>query len=122
VLEIPGHDVIQPSLMLLLDGRVRAFLRDRDHTAIRTALLDPTTATWSAAEKTDLPNPDLGLDAFIDDTGEIVVIHNPSTTNRHALMLSASGDGMHFPRHCNLVPSGTQGNVAYPVGRVRLVG
>lgn len=114
ILEIPGNNMIQPSLVLLPNGKVRAFLRDSDHTAIRTALLDPATATWSAAEPTDLPNPDSGLDAFIDDAGEIVVIHNPSTTNRHALMLSASADGVHFIRHCNLVPARTQGDVAYP--------
>ena len=114
ILEIPGRNVIQPSLVLLPDGRVRAFLRDRTHTAIRTAVLDPASATWSAAEPTDLPNPDAGLDAFIDDTGEIVVIHNPSTTNRHALMLSASTDGVQFTRHCNLVPARTEGDVAYP--------
>jgi len=114
ILEIPGDNVIQPSLVLRPDGKVRAYLRDSNHTAVRTALLDPTTATWSAAEPTDLPNPDSGLDAFIDDTGEIVVIHNPSTTNRHALMLSASADGVHFTRHCNLVAARTQGDVAYP--------
>jgi hypothetical protein len=114
LLPIPGHGTIQPSLVLLPGGEVRVFLRDSARTAIRTAVLDPATGAWTPPEPTDLPNPDSGLDAFTGDDGDIVVIHNPSTANRHSLALAASRDGVHFPRRCALVPAGAEGDVAYP--------
>jgi predicted neuraminidase len=114
LLPIPGSGTIQPSLVLLAGGQVRAFLRDSTHAAIRTAVLDPASGTWTPPEPTDLPNPDSGLDAFTDEAGDIVVIHNPSTANRHSLALAASRDGIHFPRRCTLVAAGAQGDVAYP--------
>lgn len=115
LLQIPGRGVIQPSLVLLPDKKVRAFLRDSRHIAIRTAVLDPVTLTWSELVRTELPNPGSGIDAFTDDAGEFVLIYNPSTRDRHALNLAASPDGVHFPRRCNLIVEDTQGDVAYPV-------
>ncbi|MBV8097130.1 MAG: exo-alpha-sialidase [Acetobacteraceae bacterium] len=115
ILPIPGHGTIQPSLVLLPGGQVRTYLRDSRRVAIRTSVLDPATASWSPPVSTDLPNPDSGIDAFADDVGDIVVIYNPSTTNRRTLALAASRDGIHFPRRCALVPTGAEGDVAYPV-------
>ena len=45
---IPTRGVIQPSLVLQGDGRVRAYLRDTAALAVRTAVLDPATGRWSA--------------------------------------------------------------------------
>jgi predicted neuraminidase len=115
MLQIPGNRVIQPSLVLLPNNKVRAFLRDSARTAIRTAVFDPATLAWTKPERTDLPNPDSGIDAFTDDAGEFVLIYNPSTNNRHALDIAASQDGLHFPRRCTLIAANTQGDVAYPV-------
>lgn len=114
LLPIPGTGVIQPSLVALPDGTVRAYLRDSNSVAIRTARLDPVRAAWSPLEPTDLPNPDSGLDAFLAPGEGIVVVFNPSTRNRHALALAASTDGVHFSRRCLLVPPGPEGDVAYP--------
>jgi hypothetical protein len=66
VLQIPGHGTIQPSLVLLTGGWVRAYLRDSRRTAIRASLLNPATASWSPPVSTDLPTPDSGIDAFTD--------------------------------------------------------
>ena len=62
-----------------------------------------------------MPNPDSGIDAFVDDAGDIVVVYNPSTADRHTLALAASRNGIHFPGGCELVPTGAEGDVAYPV-------
>jgi predicted neuraminidase len=114
-LHIPTRGVIQPSLVLQADGRVRAFMRDLGATAVHTAMLDPVTRRWSEAVPTDLPNPGSPVEAFADEGGRYVLIHNPSTRDRRALGLASSRDGMHFVRGCDLVSAGSQGDVAYPV-------
>lgn len=115
LLQIPGTDIIQPSLVLLPGGQVRAYMRDSARVAIRTSVLDPATGSWSLPVATDLPNPDSGIDAFTDDAGDIVMIYNPSTENRRTLAVAGSRDGIHFPHRCILVPTGTEGDAAYPV-------
>jgi BNR repeat-like domain len=111
---IPTRGVIQPSLVLQRDGRVRAFLRDAGAVAVRTAVLDPDTRRWGEAATTDLPNPGSAVQAFADDRGRFVVVHNPSTRDRRALRLASSRDGTRFDGGCDLVPEGQEGEVAYP--------
>ena len=115
LMPIPGHGVIQPSLVLLSKGQLYAYLRDSRAIAIRVSFLDPATWSWTLPAATDLPNPDSGIDAFVDDAGEIVVVYNPSTENRLTLAMAASQNAVHFPHHCILVPKDTEGDVAYPV-------
>jgi predicted neuraminidase len=114
-LPIPTHGVLQPSLVLQRDGRVRAFLRDTAAVAVRTAVLDPRTGRWSEAVATDLPNPGSAVEAFADDHGRFIVIHNPSTRGRRTLRLASSWDGTRFASGCDLVPEGREGEVAYPI-------
>lgn len=111
---LDAHGLIQPALVLVPDGTVRAFLRDGRARAVHTAVLDPATLRWSMAVPTSLANPDSAVAAFRDDGDRFVVIHNPSTTARAALTLASSRDGTHFTPGCNLVPAGTAGEVAYP--------
>ena len=113
-LSIPARGAIQPSLVLQRDGRVRAFLRDAAAAAVRTAVLDPRTGRWGEAVATDLPNPGAAVEAFADDRGRFVVVHNPSTRGRRALRLASSPDGIRFTGGCDLVPEGQEGEVAYP--------
>jgi predicted neuraminidase len=111
---VPTRGVIQPSLVLQGDGRVRAYLRDTAALAVRTAVLDPASGRWGEAVATDLPNPGSAVDAFADDRGRFVVVHNPSTLGRRALRLASSHDGTRFAGGCDLVPEGEEGEVAYP--------
>jgi predicted neuraminidase len=113
-LVIPTRGVIQPSLVLQRDGRVRAFLRDTAAVAVRTAVLDPRTRRWGEAVATNLANPGAAIEAFADDGGRFVVVHNPSRRDRRALRLASSWDGTHFVAGCDLVREGEQGEVAYP--------
>lgn len=106
--------LIQPSLVVQADGRLRAFLRDSRQVAVHTAIFDPQSATWSEAVATTLPNPGSAVDAFADGTGQFVLAYNPSTSDRRTLRLAASADGVHFRQGCDLVPTGRQGEVAYP--------
>jgi hypothetical protein len=111
---IPTRGVIQPSLVLQRDGRVRAFMRDTAAVAVRTAVLDHRSRSWSQATATNLPNPSSAVEAFADDRGRFVVIHNPSTRDRRTLHLASSEDGVHFTPGCNLVAENQEGEVGYP--------
>jgi BNR repeat-like domain len=113
-LPVPTRGVTQPSLVLQGDGRVRAYLRDTAAVAVRTAVLDPASGRWGEGAATDLPNPDSAVEAFMDDRGWFVVVHNPSTRDRRALRLASSRDGIRFAVGCDLVPPGQEGEVAYP--------
>ncbi len=113
-LRIPTSGVIQPVLVFQRDGRVRAFLRDVAGIAVRTAVLNRQLGRWSEAVTTNLPNPNSAVEAFTDDWGRFVVIHNPSTRKRRTLRLASSEDGVHFTSGCDLVPEGQEGEVAYP--------
>ena len=111
---VAAHGLIQPSLVLQPDGSVRAFFRDVAARAVHTAVLDTGTRTWSQPVPTDLPNPGAPVEAFTGDDGRIVLIHNPSRTDRRTLAIAESRDGTHFTERCALVPAGAQGEVAYP--------
>lgn len=111
-LDAPG--LIQPSLVRQADGRVRAFLRDRRRGFVYTALFDSAARRWSAAEPTDLANPDSAVEVLPGQAGRFVLIHNPGTEDRRALALAWSVDGVRFHQGCDLVAADSQGEVAYP--------
>ena len=114
LLPIPGEQAIQPSLLRLPDGALRAYLRDQQSDWVRSSVFNPATQSWSPVQRTDLPNPDSGLDAFVDAQGEIAVVGNPSDHDRLSLAVAVGTDGLHFPRRCTLVEPGAQGEAAYP--------
>lgn len=111
---LSGAPLIQPSLVVQADGRLRAFLRDSRAVSIYTAVFDPATLRWGAAVATNLPNPGAAVEALRDDKGRFVLIYNPSRDDRRTLSLAWSDDGISFHRGCDLVGTGTQGDVAYP--------
>ncbi|HIJ39428.1 MAG TPA: hypothetical protein HPP80_11095 [Rhodospirillaceae bacterium] len=111
---LPGSGLIQPSLVQGPDGKIYGYFRDVRRVAIYSAEFDTRTLQWSAPEPTNLPNPGSAVEAFTSDDGKIVLVYNPSSTDRHALRLAASSDGLHFSEGCDLVADRAQGDVAYP--------
>ncbi len=111
---LTGAGLIQPSLVALPDGRLRAFLRDSRRGAIHTALFDPESGQWTEAVPTDLANPGSPVEVFLDDGGRFVLIYNPGHDDRRRLSLAWSADGLHFHPACDLVAAGAEGDVAYP--------
>lgn len=110
---LKGPPLIQPSL-IQWNNKLRAYLRDPARSSVWTATVDPTTATWTGAQATNLPNPNAAIDAFTDDAGRVVLIYNPSRRDRHTLRLASSLDGVRFQPGCDLAPKRTEGDVAYP--------
>ncbi|MEM2886083.1 MAG: sialidase family protein [Thermoproteota archaeon] len=86
--------VIQPSIIELEKGRLRAFMRSTK-TIGRICVADSSDygRTWSGATATSLPNPDSGIDAVKLRSGSVAIAYNDSTDARTPLSLSASKDG-----------------------------
>lgn len=107
-----GPGVLQPTLTPGADGKVRAYFRDSHSKRVRTALYDPDGDAWSPLQATNLPNPDSSLDALALPDGRVLVIYNPSETDRNALALAVSSDGVQFAEG-HILAEGP-GAVAYP--------
>jgi predicted neuraminidase len=103
--------LIQPSLVAGPEG-VFAYLRDPRRRFVFVAQLEADG--WSKAQATDLENPGSAVEAFRDGRGRTVLIHNPGRTDRKALSLAFSLDGVRFREGCDLVTRGAAGDAAYP--------
>lgn len=98
-LEIPGtgFGCIEPSLFWDSHKNIKMLCRDRSHYVgskgwIWMAESKDNGKTWSNLERTDLPNPDSGLDTVSFPNGMVVLIYNHSHTDRFPLSLAVSKD------------------------------
>lgn len=106
-----GPHVIQPALAGAPDGEVRAYFRDPRSKAIRTAVFVTSAGAWGRLEAANLPNPNSAVEV-VETTDRVVLIYNPSTSDRRLLALADSEDGRRFEHGCVLVQG--EGEVAYP--------
>lgn len=92
---VPGelYGIIQPTIFEIAAGRLRMLTRATERIGqICTATSDNGGETWTSAERTELPNPNSGIDAVRLADGRIVLCHNPTHTGRTPLVLSVSKD------------------------------
>jgi predicted neuraminidase len=91
---IPGepYGLIQPTLVELEPGHLRAFLRSRQG-FIYTADSSDSGLTWGPARPTSLPNPDSGIDCVRLKDGRILMVYNHSSQRRTPLNVAISSDG-----------------------------
>lgn len=110
-LTIPGRPfgVIEPSLFFDAEGNLRLLCRDRQRRlggvdgSIWTAISLDQGRTWSALEKTELPNPDSAFDVADLGKGNLVLFYNHSSTERFPLSIAISKDGgKTWERKCDL--------------------
>ncbi len=83
---------IQPTILSLRDGTLRALCRSRSGRIVETTSID-RGKTWSPLVKTNLPNPNSAIAAVTLADGRHLLAYNPSDTNRYPLNLSVSSDG-----------------------------
>ena len=87
--------IIQPSLFLDADDRVRALIRSRKH-YMAAALGDSTGRVWGPAKLTGVPCPNTGLDAVKLRDGRVLMVYNHSfksgLAGRGVLALAISDD------------------------------
>lgn len=89
-----SHGIIQPSLVDFGGRHIRLYARStNDIGRICRADSFDDGLSWSAAERTELPNPNSGIDVVRLRDGRLVMVYNNSTTARTPLTLAVSADG-----------------------------
>jgi len=92
---VPGENygIIQPTVYEIAGDRLRMLTCATERVGqICTATSDDGGESWSAAERTELPNPNSGIDAVRLADGRIVLCYNPTHTARTPLVLGVSKD------------------------------
>lgn len=93
-IKVPGsifYGAIQPAVVRLQDGTLKAFMRSRCGYVCQSSSKDGIT--WSAAERTEIPNPNSGLDAIALKDGKIALACNPTEKDRNEMALFISSNG-----------------------------
>lgn len=92
--EISGEGVIQPALWESSPGKVHMLLRSSAGVICRSDSED-YGRTWSPVYKTEMPNPNSGIDVTRLEDNTLVLIYNPDDKNwgsRGAISLAVSRD------------------------------
>ncbi len=88
-------DVIQPSILVLKEGRLQILCRSRDNSVMQAFSRD-NGDSWTTITRTDLPNPNSGTDALTLSNGYHLLVYNPSERGKNgrsklSVALSKSG-------------------------------
>ncbi len=114
---IPGEGVIQPTLWESSPGKVSMLLRSSAGVICRSDSED-YGKTWSSVYKTNLPNPNSGIDLTKLSTGTLALVYNESGKNwgpRRPLKLALSMDnGETWPTQINLETGVDGDEFSYP--------
>lgn len=106
-----GKGLIQPTLWESAPGKVHMLLRSTAGAIYRSDSQDGGQ-TWSDAYKTNMPNPNSGIDLTKLNDGTLVLAYNPDTANwgsRSSLSLAISTDnGTTWPKEVNIAHDDTQ--------------
>ncbi len=102
---------IQPALVRTANGQITAFMRSRNGVVATTTTKD-LGESWSNIKKTNLNNPNSGLDAvFID--GVYAIACNPEKSGRTKLAIMVSEDAENWKILCYLEKQ-PHGEYSYP--------
>ncbi len=91
---VPDHPygIIQPTLLPTRDKGLVALCRSRGLGFICRTESKDNGETWSAAQPTELLNPNSGIDAVRAANGDWFLVYNPTKTGRSPLHLGRSAD------------------------------
>jgi alpha-L-rhamnosidase len=78
--------IIQPSIVGLSDGRLMAYMRSQEQ-FIYCTYSEDRGRSWSPPKPTDLPNNNSGIDMVRLQSGNLLLVYNPTnlSTNRNVL-------------------------------------
>ena len=91
-------DLIQPCILIYPKGRMQLLCRSRQG-AIAESWSEDEGKTWGAFAKTNLPNPNSGIDATTLRNGLQILVYNPTrkgalwSAGRNILCVAVSADG-----------------------------
>jgi predicted neuraminidase len=109
-----GVSAIQPSLLRLGDGRLRAIGRTKQGRlfAVDQVGISSPQPHWGPMRLLDVPNPDSGIDAVTLRDGRHLLIYNPTTKGRTPLAVAISGDAEQWRQVLSLEDA--PGEYSYP--------
>ncbi len=90
-----AFDIIQPSILFYPGNKLQMVMRSRNDKVIESYSRDNGN-TWATLTKTDLPNPNSGIDAVTLKNGWQLLVYNPTTRGaggRAKLNVAVSKDG-----------------------------
>lgn len=107
--------LLQPSLLMLDSRRWLALMRDHSPARkVAVAHTDDAGAHWQDLAPLPLDNPDASVVGLGIQPGLMVLAHNPSTTGREKLALSASADGQTWRSVAMLAEGAVGSEYSYP--------
>jgi len=114
---IPGEGVIQPTLWETSPGSVSMLLRSSAGVICRSDSRDGGES-WSPVYKTEMPNPNSGIDLVKLDSGRLALLFNDDNRNwgsRRPLVLALSTDNGVTWKNKMTVETGVEGDeFSYP--------
>ncbi|MBK7653836.1 MAG: exo-alpha-sialidase [Betaproteobacteria bacterium] len=109
------NGLLQPSLLMLDSRRWLALMRDHGPARkVAVARTDDGGAHWQDLPALPLDNPDASVVGLGLQPGLMVLAHNPSTTGREKLELSASPDGQSWRSVAMLAEGAVGSEYSYP--------
>lgn len=115
--DLTGKGIIQPTLWESAPGIVHMLIRSSAG-AIYRSDSDDYGRTWSSAYRTDLPNPNTGIDLVKLADGTLALLYNPDDKNwgsRGTLLLAFSYDnGETWPDEIEIEKAGEDSEFSYP--------
>ena len=107
------YGIIQPAIVSLGGKHLRFYARSTSNIGfICVADSSDGGVTWTEARKTNIPNPNSGIDALKLHDGRIILVYNNTRTGRSPLNLGVSTDGEHFKMFATL--ESEPGEFSYP--------
>lgn len=107
------YGTIQPALVTLTNGHVRAYLRTTEPVG-KIAYADSLDGglSWGTARLLDLPNPNSGIDAVSLTDGRVAMVYNHTAQGRSPLNVAISTDGRQWTPLATL--ESEPGEYSYP--------
>ena len=89
-------NVIQPSILTFPHNRLQMLCRSQSNSIVQS-LSDDNGNSWGVLTKTDLPNPNSGIDAVTLNNGWQLLVYNPTVQGKNGrakLNVAVSRDGL----------------------------
>jgi predicted neuraminidase len=109
------RDLLQPTLLMRSETQWLALMRDnRPQRLLRAAQTDDGGVHWQDLPDPGLANPDASVVGMSLQPGVMMLAHNPRAESRAQLVLSQSGDGVHWTQVELLAQGGERSEHSYP--------
>jgi alpha-L-fucosidase len=108
-------NVIQPAILLHPDNKLQILSRSKNNAIVQAFSLDNGN-TWGKLTKTELPNPNSGIDAVALKDGWFILVYNPTNKgkeDRSRLNVAVSQDGSEW-KDALILENESKGEFSYP--------